>query len=55
MSQPVNVVRRRSSVDVKPNRKNSVKVGRWGAVRIFHGGQPVKDRETILAMVGRKV
>lgn len=52
--QTVNVARP-SSVGVKSYRNRGVKVGRWGAVRIYRGRKRVQDRETILAMVGRKM
>lgn len=54
--QVVTVARPLSSVGVKSHQKQrGVKVGRYGAVRIYRGGKRVQDRETILSMVGRKV
>lgn len=49
------VVVRPKSVEVKPYRKHGMKVGRWGVLRVYSGGKRVQDRDTILAMVGRKV
>jgi hypothetical protein len=30
-------------------------IGRRRKVKVYRGGQPVRDREIVLAMVGRKV
>lgn len=52
-SQPVIVPYVRPSVGV-PRRYVGVKVRR-GTLKVYKGGKSVRSRETILAMVGRKM
>lgn len=53
MQQSVSVVRPKH-VEVKPYRKNGVRVGRWGVVKIYYGGKPVQDREEVARAIVRQ-
>ena len=45
---------RRKPVEVKPYRKNGVKVGRWGVVKVYYGGERVQDREEVARAIVRQ-